>query len=176
MKEIRPEKQAILAEIKGLIEASSYMVLVGYNGLTVEAITNLRGKMRSAGSRVTVVRNTFLARIIGDMGWSGAESLVKGPVAIITGTGDIAEVSKVLKDFAAESKIMVIKGGTMGSTVLSIDDVNEIAGLPNRHVMLGTVVRAIAAPLSAVAGVMNQKVSSLLYVLKAVEGKKNNES
>lgn len=173
MKEIRPEKQAILAELKGIIEASSYMVLVGYNGLTVEAISNLRGRMRSAGSRVTVVRNTFLDRIIGEMGWSGADSLVKGPIAIVTGTGDMAEVAKVLKDFATESKIMVIKGGTMDGTVLSADDVNDIAGLPSRHVMLAIVVGAIAAPLTSVVGVMNQKVSSLLYVLKALEGKKN---
>lgn len=176
MKEIRPEKQAILAEIRGLIEASSYMVLVGYKGLTVEAITSLRGRMRTAGSRVTVVRNTFLTKIIGEMGWGGAESLVKGPVAIVTGSGDVAEVSKILKEFAAESKIMVIKGGTMGGTVLSVEDVNDIAGLPSRHVMLATLVGAIAAPLTSLVGVMSQKVSSLLYVLKAVEGKKNNES
>jgi len=173
MKEIRPEKKAILAEIRSLIEGSNYMILVGYNGLTVEGITDLRKRVRPSGSRVTVVRNTFLERIIDDLGWAGAESLVKGPVAIITGTGDMAEVSKILKNFANDSKIMVIKGGTMEGSVLSAADVEEIAELPTRHVMLARTVGAIAAPLSAIVGVMNQKVCSLLYVLKAVESKKN---
>lgn len=173
MKEIRPEKKAILAEIRGLIESSSYMILVGYNGLTVEGITDLRKRIRPSGSRLTVVRNTFLERIIGEMGWNGAESLVTGQVAIITGSGDMADVSKILKGFASETKIMVIKGGTMDGDVLSADDVNEIASLPGRHVMLGRAVGAIAAPLSAVVGVMNQKVCSLLYVLKSIESKKN---
>jgi large subunit ribosomal protein L10 len=173
MKEIRPEKKAILAEIKGLIEESSYMILVGYKGLTVEGITDLRSRVRPSGSRVTVVRNTFLQRIIDDMGWDGAKALVEGPVAIITGSGDVAGVSKILQTFATETKIMVIKGGTMGGDVLTADEVNEIASLPSRDVMLAITVGAIAAPLTAVVGVMNQKVSSLLYVLKAVESKKN---
>lgn len=173
MKEIRPEKKAILAEIRGLIEESSYMILVGYNGLTVEGITDLRSRIRRSGARATVVRNKFLERIIGDLGWSGAESLVEGPVAIITGTGDVAEISKTLKTFATETKIMVIKGGTMDGAVLSAEDVDEMASLPSREVMLAKAVGAIAAPISSIVGVMNQKVSSLLYVLKAVESKKN---
>jgi large subunit ribosomal protein L10 len=173
MKEIRPEKKAILAEIRGLIESSSYMILVGYNGLTVEGLTDLRNRIRPSGSRLTVVRNTFLERIIGDLGWDGAASMIKGQVAIITGTDEMANVSKILKGFATETKIMVIKGGTMDGDVLSADDVNEIASLPGRHVMLGMAVGAIAAPLSAVVGVMNQKVCSLLYVLKSIESKKN---
>jgi large subunit ribosomal protein L10 len=173
MKEIRPEKRAILAEMRGLIEGSDYMILIGYMGLTVEAITDLRKRVRPSGSRVTVVRNKLLERVIGDMGWKGAEELVKGPVAIITGTGDVAEISKVLKAFAGESKIMFIKGGTMDGAVLSAQDVDAIASLPPRKVMLAKTVGAIAAPLSAIVGVMNQKVCSLLYVLKAVESKKN---
>ena len=122
---------------------------------------------------MTVVRNTFLEKIVGDLGWDGATGLIEGPVAIITGTGDVAEVSKVLKTFATETKIMVIKGATMDGAVLSAEDVDEMASLPSRNVMLGKTVGAIAAPLSAIVGVMNQKVSSLLYVLKAVESKKN---
>ncbi len=173
MKEIRPEKQAILAEIRGLIEGSNYMILVGYKGLTVEGISDLRSRVRPSGSRVTVVKNKFLERVIGDMGWDGATALVDGPVAIITGTGDMASVSKIIKGFATESKIIVIKGGTMGGDVLSADDVNEIASLPPRDVMLARTVGAIAAPLTSVVGVMSQKVSSLLYILKAVESKKN---
>ena len=119
MKEIRPEKKAILAEIRGLIESSSYMILVGYDGLTVEGLTDLRNRIRPSGSRLTVVRNTFLERIVGDLGWDGAESMIKGQVAIITGTDEMANVSKILKGFATETKIMVIKGGTMDGDVLS---------------------------------------------------------
>lgn len=173
MKEIRPEKQAILAEIRSLIEGSNYMILVGYKGLTVEGITDLRSRVRPSGSRVTVVKNKSLERIISDMGWAGAAALLDGPVAVITGTGDVAAVSKIIKGFATDSKIMVIKGGTMGGTVLSAADIEEIAGLPSRDVMLARTVGAIAAPLTALVGVMNQKVCSLLYILKAVESKKN---
>lgn len=173
MKEIRPEKKAILAEIRGHVESSTYMILVGYKGLTVESITDLRNRVRPQGSRVTVVKNTLLERIIGDLGWGGAGQFIEGPVAIITGTGDVAEVSKILKNFATESKIMVIKGGAMESTVLSADDVNEIASLPSRQVMLARAVGAIAAPLTSLVSVMNQKVGSLVYILKAIETKKN---
>jgi large subunit ribosomal protein L10 len=66
-----------------------------------------------------------------------------------------------------------VKVGVMGNLVLTAAQVDALAELPPREVLLGQVVGTIAAPLSRLVGVMKQKVSTIVYVLKAIEDKKN---
>ena len=170
---MRPEKVSIVKDIHERLADSSYVILADYSGLTVAGISDLRGQLRAAKSRFTVVKNSFLRRAMADLGWNGVASHVDGATAMITGDGDVTQIAKILETFAKEHEKPSMRGGRVGEDVLGADEVRQLAKIPPREVLLGQLVGTIAAPLSQVVGVLNQKVASVLYVLKAIEEKKS---
>ncbi len=85
----------------------------------------------------------------------------------------MAEVAKILQGFIKEHSLPMLKGGRLGTTGLSASDIELMAKLPARKILLGMLVGTIAAPMSQLAGVFRQKLASIVYVLKAVEQKKS---
>lgn len=175
MSNIRPEKEAIVAELKDRLDVSKYLIIVGFKGLTVEATSELRKKLAELDARLTVANNSFMARACQEAGWAGVESFIAGPSAMVTGVEGIVDVSKILSDVAKPGGAIVLKGGRMEGQVITVEDVIAMSKMPSREVLIGMLVGTIAAPLSGLAGVMRQKVSSILYALKAVEEKKGAE-
>jgi large subunit ribosomal protein L10 len=86
----------------------------------------------------------------------------------------VTQVAKVLRAFAkaATNKLPVVKGGYLSGQTLVAAQVESLADIPPREVLLGRMVGTIAAPMTRLVGAMNQKICSLLYVLKAVADKK----
>jgi len=173
---MRPEKESIIAEVKGLLESTGFVFLVDYRGLTVDQLAELRAKLREFDTSMTIVKNTMLGLANKAVGGPDMSGLLDGPTAIVCGAGEATAAAKALTAFIKEAKLPVLKGGQLGQQLLSVDDVEAIAKIPSREVLYGQLAGTIAAPLSQLVGVMNQKVSSLLYVLKAVEDKKKEES
>lgn len=172
---MRPEKEAIVKDIGDKLDGASYVILADYTGLTVEGITELRSRLRPARGRLTVVKNSFLARAAAKLQWNTIPGLETGSTAMITGDGDVTQIARILESFRKEFEKPSLKGGRIGGEAVDGEEVREISKIPPREVMLGRLVGTIAAPLSQVVGVLNQKVASILYVLKAIEEKKNKE-
>jgi large subunit ribosomal protein L10 len=95
-----------------------------------------------------------------------------GPSAMVYGKGDVVAAAKVLKDFIKENEKPVIKIGALQGQLLSRTDVESLAALPSREILLGQAVGTIAAPMSQLVGVLQQKVASVVYVLQAYTDKK----
>ncbi len=169
---MRPEKTTIVGEISTHVNASSFLLLAEYRGLKVDQFSDLRRQLGKAGARIQVVKNRFLRLITRERGWTDIEGQLKGQSAIITGT-DVVQAAKILKQFGGTSGIPTVKAGMMGNMYLTPAQIDALAELPPREQLLGQFVGTVAAPLSRLVGVMKQKVSTLVYVLKAVEEKKN---
>ena len=90
----------------------------------------------------------------------------------IFGNGDVVIAAKILKDFIKENELPVIKVGTMQGVILSRADIEQLASLPSRETLLAQFVGVLAAPMTQLVGVLQQKVASLVYVLKAAQEKK----
>lgn len=172
---MRPEKEAIVREVTSQLEAASYLMVTDYTGLTVSDLAELRGALRESESELHVVKNTFLRKAIAQVGWDDIAEVLSGPTAMVTGTGDVTVVAKALAAFVKQHKSTALKGGCLDGKALSAADVDALAKVPPREVMLGMLVGTIAAPMTQLVGVFNQKLLSLLYVLKAVEEKKSGE-
>ncbi|MDA0991165.1 MAG: 50S ribosomal protein L10 [Verrucomicrobia bacterium] len=170
----RPEKLAMLKEVHTTLEGTDYAILADCRGMKVEGLSELRGQLRGTKSKLYITKNTFIKHAANQLGWEDFEQYLAGPTALITGTGDISAVAKLLKEYAKTANMPTLKGGRFGERTLTPADVDAIAAIPPRIVLLGQVVGTIAAPLSQLVGVMNQKVLSLLYVLKAAADKKSN--
>lgn len=169
---MRPEKKVILEEIKKDIDSSEYVLLADCRGLTVQKLTALRGKLRKSGSRLKVSKNSFIHHAAKQVGKDGLDPFLVGPSAMIVGSSDVSVVAKLLKEFIADNKLPVVKGGLLGKVVLSARDIEAIANLEPKEVLQAMFVGTLAAPMRGLAGVLNSKVSTLLYALKAVEAKK----
>ncbi len=168
---MRPEKKSIYDEINARVNESEYLLVAEYKGLKVDQITDLRRQLRKGGARMQVVKNRLVRLIAKDKGWDKIEPSLKGQSAIVTGK-NIVQAAKTLKEFKGTSGMPQVKAGYMGDVYLSSAQIDALADLPPREVLLGQVVGTVAAPLSRLVGVLQQKVSSIVYVLKAIEDKK----
>lgn len=169
---MRPEKKSIYDEISARVNDSEYLLVAEYKGLKVEQISDLRRQLRKEGSRMQVVKNRLVRLIAREKGWEKMAPSLKGQLAIVTGK-NVVQAAKTLKMFNGASGMPQVKVGYMGNVYLTAAQIDALAELPPREVLLGQVVGTIAAPLSRLVGVLNQKVLSVVYVLKAIENKKN---
>ncbi|NOU35590.1 MAG: 50S ribosomal protein L10 [Kiritimatiellaceae bacterium] len=171
-KKIRPEKQAMYNEVQENVSGALYMLLADYKGMTMPETDAFKKLLRGANARVKVVKNSMLGRISSEMGCGIGNATLAGPTAVIFGSGDVVEVAKILKKFSADKNRPAVKGGVLEGAALSAKDVVALASLPGKKELQAKLVGTLAAPMTQVVGVMNQKVCSLLYVLNAVAEKK----
>jgi large subunit ribosomal protein L10 len=171
-KKLRPEKKSAIDELKNKISESVFVILADYRGLNVAKTTELRRRLRGVRAQFQVVQNRMFKNVAKDLNRVGLEGGLTGPSAMVYGKGDVVQAAKVLKDFIKENELPVIKIGTMQGVILSREDVEKLASLPPRDVLLAQLVGTIAAPLSQLVGVLQQKVATVVYVLKAAQEKK----
>lgn len=165
-KNLRPEKVAMINEVQEAAAGALYMLLADFDGMSMLETMEFKKQLHDADAEMKVVKNRMISRIYGDIG------RITGPSAMIYGAGDVVEVAKVLRKFSTEIDKPAVKGGVLEGSVLSADDVVALAKLPGKQELQAKLVGTLAAPMTQVVGVMNQKVCSLLYVLNAVREKK----
>ncbi len=172
---MRAEKTSILKEVQGKLSGSSFFFLANYKGLTVGKTDDLRRRLRAAKADFTVVPNKQFGMAAKVCGYASlSKAALQGPSALIYGSGDVVAAAKVLKDFVKENdKKPALKVGGLQGTILSPTDVESLAALPSRETLLGQVVGTIAAPMTQLVGVLQQKVASVVYVVKACADKKS---
>ena len=169
---MRIEKQSIINEIRGQVDASLFVLLTDYKGMKVEQFTDLRRQLRGVGAELHVIKNRFFRQVTAERGWKQLEGDLEGFTAMVTGQREVTETAKVLIKFKADAKVLEIKAGMLGATYLTAQSIAELASLPAKEVLQGRLVGTLAAPMSRLVGVMTQKLSSLVYVLRAIEEKK----
>jgi large subunit ribosomal protein L10 len=172
---MRPEKIAILEEYSNSLDSADYVIMANCTGMTMEQFDELRAKLRENNGKLQIVKNKIYAKAVTDQGKSFIDSSLIGPTAVISGEGDVTVVAKAIKNYVKSAGLPVVKGGILGDKALSIVDVKALADMPSREIMLGMFVGTVAAPMTQLVGVVNQKLLTLLYVLKAVADKKNGE-
>jgi len=169
---MRTEKISILNEVIERVKASDFCFILNYGGLTVTQLTALRQSLAKVNSRAQVVKNTYLGKIAKDQGWADVSSMLSGPTAIITGTGDVTEVAKVLVEFVKKNEKATIKGASLEAAALSAADVEALSKLPSKDAMRGKLLGTLLAPATGLVRVLNAPLLNVLYALKAYEEKK----
>ncbi len=171
-KDVRPEKKSIAAELDERISGALYMILADYAGMDMPQTTELKKNLRDNDASFNVVNNRMLNRALDGQ----ATEMLKGQTALIYGAGDVVEVAKVIKKFAAANQKLAVRGGFLEGKAISGQDVVELAKLPSKDVMRAVLLGTLQAPCSQLVGVLDQKVASLVYVLDAVKTKKEQEA
>ena len=167
----RPDKVAAVAEIADEFRGASASVVTEYRGLTVAQLTRLR---RTLGPDVSyrIAKNTLVKRAAQDAGVDGLDALLIRPTAIAFVTGEPVDAAKALRDFAKDNKALVIKGGYMDGNALSVDEVNRIADLESREVLLAKLAGAMKGNLSKAAGLFAAPASQVARLAQALADKR----
>lgn len=173
MSTVRSEKEAVVAEVRGKLQGSSAVIITEYRGLSVTSLANLRTQLRGVGAEYRVYKNTLARFAAREAGVEGLDALLVGPTALAFVQDDVAAVAKTLKEFAKTNPLLVIRGGAVANKVVSAKDVEVLADLPSREVMLAQLAGLIQAPLVKTAGLLQALPRNMAYGLKALVDQKS---
>ncbi len=166
----REQKAQVIEEVAGQINESEAVFAVDYRGISVPQAAELRTKLRDADATFRVIKNTLSERAADQVGAEGLKELLQGPTAMTFVRGDAAAAAKALRDFrrGTGNTLLEFKGGWMNGAPLTPEDVDAIAQLPSRDVLIGRLVGLIASPLSGLATALNNLPAGLARQLQAI--------
>jgi large subunit ribosomal protein L10 len=170
----RPDKVAAVDEIAGRFRGSSASVVTEYRGLSMAQLTTLRRSL-GEGATYRVAKNTLVKRAAEDAGVEGLEQMLVGPTAIAFITGEPVNAAKALRDFAKANQGLVIKGGFMDGRALTVTEVNQLADLESREVLLAKLAGAMKANLSKAAALFAAPASQVARLAQALADKRADE-
>lgn len=177
MPSTKAQKTAMLAEIKEKMINSQVTILADMRGIPVAKITDLRSRLRKAGSDMKVTKNTIAGIAAKEVGVEGLDEYLKGPTVFAFGIEDPVVPAKILSEFAREIKQgLSIKAGVLEGKVINADGVKALAELPSREVLLAKVLGGMQAPMYGFANVLAANLRNLVYVLDQVRQQKEGQT
>ncbi len=170
----RQEKAQVIESLKNNFQKSSASFLVGYKGLTVAQMADLRKKIRNEGGVLQVTKVTLMKRAVDETPEiEGLRSLLGNQIALVFTQAEPPAVAKILSDFSKDHEQLKLVGGFFESSVLTEDSIKQIAALPSREVLLAQVGGTLKALITKLAQVLNIMLVKPLMVLKEIEKKKS---
>jgi large subunit ribosomal protein L10 len=171
----RADKVTAVADIAEQFKDSTATLITEYRGLTVAHLAELRRSL--AGSATyTVAKNTLIKRAASDAGIEGLDELFAGPTAIAFVRGEPVDAAKAIKTFAKDNKALVIKGGYMDGHPLTVSEIERIADLESREVLLAKLAGAMKGNLAKAAGLFAAPASQMARLAAALQEKKATEA
>ncbi|SHL01937.1 LSU ribosomal protein L10P [Pseudonocardia thermophila] len=167
----RADKVAAVEEIADRFRGSSASVVTEYRGLTMAQLTQLRRSL-GAGTTYRIAKNTLVKRAAEKAGVEGIEQLLVGPTAIAFIEGEPVDAAKALREFAKSNQGLVIKGGFMDGRPLTVAEVNQLADLESREVLLAKLAGAMKGSLAKAAGLFAAPAAQVARLAQALADKR----
>ena len=159
----KPEKTAVVEEIRSKLDDADAAVLTEYRGLSVRALAELRGSLRPANAEYKVFKNRLARRAAEDAGLDDLLPLLEGPVAIAFVHGDAVPAAKALRDFGRTNPELVVKGGLLGPRLITAAELTALADIPPREQLLAMLAGGFQAPLTKAAGLFQAFTRNFAY-------------
>lgn len=162
-----PRNDASIAELRGLLADIRTFFLIDYQGLSSGEIGTLRAKVRAAGGRILVAKNTLIDVVLREQGFEGFGDTLKGPTALVLIDDDPVAPVKAFTDFAKDhaKDLPIPKGGLMQGNQVGPDALQRIAKLPTRDQILSELIGVLQAPLQQLVGVLEGPQRNLVSVM-----------
>jgi len=164
---MRVEKKNLSKEYIARLNASPFFIVVGYQGLKVEHLTELRKRLIKASAEVHVVKNSIFRVAAKEAGIGELNGALAGQVAVVTGQKDVSATAKTLKNFGAEFDKLKVKFGYLGSQRLEQADLMTLADLPSIEVLRSKLLGVLNAPAQKLVTLINTPAQQLARVIKA---------
>lgn len=165
---MKAEKTLLIDALLKRVNASPFLFVVDYTGLTVDKFTELRKRLRGAGAEIHVFKNSLVKKAAEKAGYPGdLGASLTGQTAVVTGEKDVCAAAKIMKTFADEFEKPQMKAGVLDGRLLDSAGIKALASLPTREVLLAQLLGVLQAPAAKLARLLNEPAASLARVLKA---------
>lgn len=149
-------KKPIVEEISANLEGAAGVVLVDHCGLTVEQDTQLRKQMRAEGIVYKVYKNTMLNFAIKGTEFEPLAQHLEGPSAVAISKTDATAPARIVAEFAKKADKLEIKAGIVEGKYYDAKEMEAIAAIPSREILLGRLLGSMQSPIANFARVINQ--------------------
>ncbi|MEI0843434.1 MULTISPECIES: 50S ribosomal protein L10 [Brachyspira] len=169
-----PNKKNIetVAALKESMGSCAGLVFFDYRGVTVSQLTDLRRELAKTSSSMKICKNSLVDIALKDLGREVKDEMFINPTAVVFAKEDMPSAAKVISEAAKKNDKIKIKGGYMGEDLLDPANVQVVANIPPREVLLSHLVTALESPISSFANTLQSVISELAYVLDSVEEEK----
>lgn len=165
----RQQKEQAIKDVGEALPQAVSVVFVGFNGLTVTDVNDLRNKLHEAGAKMRVMPKRLLKIALKNAKLEYDPATHEGQMAVVWGT-DAVSPAKIMYDFAKQKKdVLKLLAGVLEGNTLSLEEVTSLAQLPTREQLLAQLVGVLAGPMRGLVSAMSGVPRSLVYVLQAVK-------
>lgn len=164
---MRAEKVNLTQEYLARLNASPFFIVVDYQGLKVEHMTELRKRLHGVSAEVHVVKNSIFRVAAKEAGVGEMNGALAGMLAVVTGSKDVSAAAKVVKNFGAEFDRLKLQFGYLDNKRLEAAELSTLADLPSLDVMRGKLLGTFSAPASTLVRLLNTPASQMARVLQA---------
>ncbi len=154
---MNPDKKIIINGLLDRVNASPYLIVIDYTGLTVKQFTELRNRLDAGGARCTVAKNSYMRKVLTEAGLPDIGDTLIGQTAFVMGDSEVFAAAKAIKNFEKEFKKPEMKVGLLGDSVLDTDKLKALAEIPSREAVLSQLLGLILEPATRIARVLNAK-------------------
>ncbi|MEW6517427.1 MAG: 50S ribosomal protein L10 [candidate division FCPU426 bacterium] len=172
----KAKKSLVLEKMREVLKENRNVVLTEFRGITVEQMTDLRARLRKAGVKLKVVKNSLSKKLFQEVGMEAMVPFLKGPLAVGFLGEDISASSKTLLEYAKQNELLVVRAAFMDGKLLSVEGLKAIADLPSREVLLTMLVSGLQSPLRNLLSVFQGTTRKLIYALQAVKTEKEKKA
>jgi large subunit ribosomal protein L10 len=172
----KTSKPEMVEALKGAIAEQRGAVVAEYRGVTVGEMTALRKKLREIHAEFRVVKNTLIRRAAEGTPFGDLSASFKGPTAIAFSHGDPVALAKAMKEYAAGSPKITLRAGFLDGRVLTAQEVQALAEVPSREVLLSRLVGGLGSPVTRLAQAFADSPRKLVYVLESIRKQRPAES
>ena len=166
------EKQAIVADLNGVVTQAQSAIAAEYRGLTVTEMTQLRSEARKAGVYLRVVKNTLARRAVDGTDYDCLKDALVGPLMLAFSMEDPAAAARVINDFAKGHDKLVVKAVALAGTLLAPSDVKRLATMPTRDEAISMLMGVMKAPISKFVRTLAEPNNKLARTFAALRDQK----
>lgn len=148
---ILKQKEEEVSKLAEKLKEAKIILLTDYRGINVADVTKLRADLRNTNSEYKVIKNNIIKRALDANGESGLDDLLEGPTAIVIGTEDYLEPSKVIYNFSKNNEFYKIKGGIIEGKVMTAEEIITLAKLPSRQEIMAKLAGALLGNITKLA-------------------------
>ena len=154
---MNPDKKIIINGLLDRVNASPYLIVIDYTGLTVQQFTELRNRLGVGGANCTVAKNSYMRKALAEAGMPDIGADLTGQMAYVMGEAEVFSAAKVIKNFEKEFKKPEMKVGILGNAVLDAVALQSIADIPSREAVLSQLLATILEPATRIARIVQTK-------------------
>jgi large subunit ribosomal protein L10 len=170
------KKEKIVKGLEEVFGKATIGVVTEYRGLKTPELNELRRKLKESNAEYKVVKNSLAQIAAKNTGLAHLENTFKGPVGVAFGYGDATKTAKIVADYLRVSKsALKIQWGFLEDRVLTARELDTLAKLPSREVLLARVIGGMQGPVYGIVNVLAAPMRGLMQVLQArvqqMEGK-----